>query len=67
MKCGRPASPNSAIYSFSVRLNKSNIEYLKLWGNSPSLQINDLLDRARLFWPAGPAAFGHKRKSGGGL
>ena len=67
MKRGRPSSPDSCVHSFSVRLNKSNLEYLSLWGSCPSIQINDLLDRARLFWPAGPFVFGHARKTGGAL
>ena len=51
----------------SVRINSKQAEFLALWGNNPTQQINDLLDRAIKFWPAGPNKFGHKASRSAGL
>lgn len=63
-KVGRPRL-ESPLQRISVRLNSQQLEWLSLWSESPSVSIHDLFDRAMKFWPSGPNAFGHVRKSGG--
>lgn len=63
MRRGRPLS-SDPLLRFSVRINSKQLEWLALWSdNGQTAQLFHLLERAMLFWPAGPYAFGHSRKS----
>lgn len=54
---GRKAS-GRALVGKKINLSASEWAWLELWhpGN-PSEQIREMLERARRFWPAGPARF----------
>ncbi len=63
---GRPRLSDPYI-THPVCLTRAQWDFVMLWfptGN-PSQALRFLLDRAMKFWPAGPFAFGHARKSGG--
>lgn len=53
---GRPRSANPSV-RISVRINSADAQWLSLWADTPTLQIQDLINRARLFWPSGPRRF----------
>ena len=67
-KRGRPSSPDSLVF-ITVGLTPVQWQWLSLWlpGASPTSQLSMLFERALKFWPSGPAAFGHVRKTGGEL
>ncbi|BCS53906.1 hypothetical protein GSbR_29150 [Geobacter sp. SVR] len=62
---GRRRQPDSK-RSSGIALRPDQWAYLELWfpGGKPTAQVESLLDRAMLFWPAGPNAFGHATKKG---
>lgn len=65
-KRGRKPSPDSLVFK-TVGLTPDQWRWLELWfpSSSPTSQLQELFNRAMKFWPAGPFAFGHPRKSGG--
>lgn len=55
---GRPRDPNALVFH-TVGLTREQWEWLTLWmpeGNRTD-QVKELFDRARKFWPKGPAVF----------
>ena len=55
---GRPKDPN-ALQFHTLGLTQAQWEWLALWfpeGNRTA-QLQELLERSRKFWPAGPAKF----------
>ena len=72
VKRGRKPSPDSLVF-VTVGLTPAQWAWLRLWqsdplaGGSLTHPLSFLFDRAMKFWPAGPFAFGHARKSGGAL
>lgn len=65
---GRPADPDPYIFH-AVGLTQKQWEFVSLWFPTGNIShcLRALIDRAMKFWPAGPFAFGHSRKPGGGL
>lgn len=65
-KRGRPLSSDSLVF-VTVGLARVQWAWLSLWfpTGSTTDALRSLLDRAMKFWPAGPYAFGHSKKTGG--
>jgi hypothetical protein len=57
---GRPPLPeDQKVIGESVYLTSAEWAWLELWmpGGNRSEQVRELLERARKFWPSGPARF----------
>lgn len=56
---GRPSIGTKAKKFKTVGLTEDEWRWLEMWlpGASPTSQLQELVERARKFWPAGPAKF----------